>query len=364
MKPESQKNIPWAYLTFLILVVLINFALIAPYLLAIYFGWIIATVLTPLHHWLLKKKWNLKHAALFETFLSLFVIILPIAGFGFGLVRSLIRVVKPYAQSGLSMEQWMGKVYAFPLAQQAFDSQEEMTAFINDNSKTVMGNISGVLTGLLASTPAIALQIVLALLATYFILVDGKKFREWMSPRIPLPAETKAEFVRGLTDTAYSSFLSMLAAAIAQSMVVFIGFLVLGVPMPFLALGIAFVCAWFPIFGVTPVWVAAVVFLLVDHQTGKAIGMVGFGVIASLIDNVVRPWVLKGKADMHPLVSLVAIFGGIAYLGIPGVLVGPVLISFGIAFLRAWPSFSKQIGLAPGKTDGSETGQTLNISKE
>ncbi|MBC7396534.1 MAG: hypothetical protein H7333_03745, partial [Bdellovibrionales bacterium] len=59
-------------------------------------------------------------------------------------------------------------------------------------------------------------------------------------------------------------------------------------------------------------------------------------------------------ADMHPLVSLVAIFGGIAYLGIPGVLVGPVVASFGIAFLRVWPVFASEIGLFPAKKDKSE----------
>lgn len=354
MKLDTQKNIPWAFLVFLIVVLLINLTMIAPYLLAIYFGWIIATVLTPMQNRLIRKNWKPNYAALAGTFTALFTLIIPIVGFGFGMVKSLIRVIGPYTQSGINVEEWMGKIYSFPLAREAFDSQLEMTAFFNDNSKKAMGHLTTGLTSILSSAPAMVLQLVLALLAAYFILVDGKKLCEWMSPRVPLPAETKAEFVRGLNDIAFSSFLSMLAAAVAQSMIVFIGFLVLGVPMAFLALGVAFVFAWFPIFGVTPVWLAAVIFLVATDHIGKGIGMVGCGVMASLIDNVVRPWVLKGRADMHPLVSLVAIFGGIAYLGIPGVLVGPVVASFGIAFLRVWPVFASEIGLFPAKKDKSE----------
>ena len=345
MKSDEQRNIPWAYLAFLIIILLTNLTLVAPYLLAIYFGWIISVVLTPLQNWCLKKNWKQKHAALFGTLLSLFMLILPVVGFGFGLVKNLIRLIGPYTESGVNLDEWFGKLYEFPLVQKAFDNQQEMTAFVNEHSKKAMGQASHVLTGILSSAPELILQLVLTLLTTYFILIDGKKLAQWMSPRIPLPARTKAEFVKVLNDTAYSSFLSMLAAAVAQSMVVFAGFIILGVPLAFLALGVAFVFAWFPIFGVTPVWLTAVIYLFATGPVGKAIVMIIFGVVAGLIDNVIRPWVLKGRADMHPLVSLVAIFGGIAFLGIPGVLVGPVLISLGIAFLRLWPNFAPQVGM-------------------
>jgi predicted PurR-regulated permease PerM len=347
MSETNQKNIPWAFLTFLILILLLNLVMFAPYLLAIYFGWIISTVLHPMQERLEHKGWKPPRAALLGTLVALFTMVIPIGGFGYATVKNLANLIGPYTQSGVNVDRVIERVYSVPLAHRFFDDQNEMRAFVDDNSKKVIGSVAETLRGILATMPEMALQIVLALLTAYFILVDGKKLRNWMSPRIPLPIQTKAEFAKRLNDTAYSSFLSMLAAAVAQSLVVFVGFLILGVPFAPLALGLAFICAWFPIFGVTPVWVAGVIYLFVSDSPAKAVILIVFGVIAGLADNVVRPWVLKGRSDIHPLVSLVAIFGGIAYLGIPGVLVGPVVVAWAIEFLRIWPTFAEEVGLLP-----------------
>lgn len=344
---SSQRNIPRAFLVFLILIIAISFTMFAPYLLALYFGWIISTVLTPMHHRLVARGWKPSRSALLGTLIALFTMVLPIVGFGFATVKNLIKVIGPYAQSGFKIDDWLERIHTFPLIHRLFDDVGEMRAFADENSKKVLGAVADALRSILASTPETALQLVLALLAAYFILVDGKALGEWLSPRIPLPIRTKAEFSKRLTDTAYSSFLSMLAAATAQSLVVFVGFLVLGVPFAPLALGVAFVFAWFPIFGVTPVWISAVIYLFATGSVVKAIVMLGFGAIASLVDNVVRPWVLRGRADLHPLISLVAIFGAIKFLGIPGVLVGPVVVAWCIEFLRIWPTFAEEVGLLP-----------------
>ena len=138
----------------------------------------------------------------------------------------------------------------------------------------------------------------------------------------------------------------MMAAASVQALVVFVGFLVLGVPMAGLALGLAFVSAWIPIVGVTPVWLSAGLYLVIQQRYGAAIGMLIFGVAAGLVDNVVRPWVLKGRNDLHPLLSLISIFGGVYYFGIMGVLVGPVALACAIEFLTLWPEFADELGLS------------------
>lgn len=364
MSEESQKNIPWAFLILLIIILVLNLILFSPYLLALYFGWIISTLLQPLQDRLLRHGWKPSRAALLGTVTALFTMVLPIAGFGIATVKNLIRVIKPYTESGINVDFIIDRVYGLPLARQFFDDPDELRLFVDNNSKKMVGSVADILRNILASTPELVLQLVLALLAAYFILVDGKKLREWMSPRIPLPIQTKAEFSKRLNDTAYSSFLSMLAAATVQSLVVFIGFLVCGVPMAGLALGVGFVCAWFPIFGVTPVWGGAVIYLFAQGESGKAVIMLAFGAVASLVDNFVRPWVLKGRSDIHPLISLVAIFGGIAFLGIPGILVGPVLAAWAIEFLRIWPTFAQEVGLLPRELSAAVAARQQEDKKE
>jgi predicted PurR-regulated permease PerM len=80
--------------------------------------------------------------------------------------------------------------------------------------------------------------------------------------------------------------------------------------------------------------------------------MVVCGLMTGLVDNFVRSMILQGRSKMHPLVSLVAIFGGIGMFGIMGVFLGPILAAVLIALLQSWPEVGQRFGLLPGSTGG------------
>ena len=52
--------------------------------------------------------------------------------------------------------------------------------------------------------------------------------------------------------------------------------------------------------------------------------------LIGLSDNVVRPWVQSSQTRMHPLVTLISIFGGLQVLGAAGVFLGPVIAAIAI----------------------------------
>jgi predicted PurR-regulated permease PerM len=66
----------------------------------------------------------------------------------------------------------------------------------------------------------------------------------------------------------------------------------------------------------------------------------------------VRPLILQGRSKMHPLVSLVAIFGGIEMFGLIGIFLGPILAAVLIALLQLWPAVGQRFGLLPGAPGG------------
>ena len=55
---------------------------------------------------------------------------------------------------------------------------------------------------------------------------------------------------------------------------------------------------------------------------------------------------------MHPLVSLVTIFGGIEMFGIIGIFLGPILAAVLLALLQLWPAIGQRFGLLPGSKGG------------
>ncbi len=236
-----------------------------------------------------------------------------------------INAWAPLSSMGIRTEQWSAKV------------QEGM-----QNAAEV---ITASILAVMARLPDIVLQLVLAALTCYFLLLDGRRFMRWMRDKIPLDGNVRGQVVQSFENMAVATIWATLAAGAAQSAVLFFAFLVLGVPGAFLAAGATFIFAWIPILGSAPVWIVGAVYLYVQHAILKVVIMVVLGLLAGIVDNIIRPWVLKGRSDMHPLISLVAIFGGITIFGITGVFLGPILAAVTISLLQAWPGVARRFGL-------------------
>ena len=51
-------------------------------------------------------------------------------------------------------------------------------------------------------------------------------------------------------------------------------------------------------------------------------------VIVSSSDNLIKPLVLHGQSNLHPLLALLSVLGGVQALGPIGILVGPMVVVF------------------------------------
>jgi len=81
-------------------------------------------------------------------------------------------------------------------------------------------------------------------------------------------------------------------------------------------------------------WIGATLYLAGQSQLVAATIMLMGGIGTSLADNVVRPWVMKGPAKMHPFLALVSVFGAIHLLGPTGIFLGPIIAAVFVSFLR------------------------------
>jgi predicted PurR-regulated permease PerM len=55
-----------------------------------------------------------------------------------------------------------------------------------------------------------------------------------------------------------------------------------------------------------------------------------------LIDNVLKPLLMRSSVDVPTLIILVGVIGGLLAYGLIGVFLGPVIIALGYALFRAW----------------------------
>jgi predicted PurR-regulated permease PerM len=122
-----------------------------------------------------------------------------------------------------------------------------------------------------------------------------------------------------------SVILATVASGFVQSVVFGLACAVAGAPSAALIALIVFLASFIPLIGAAPVTFGVAFHeLLVGHQ-GGGIALLVFAVAVGLVDNLIRPIVLRGAGNLHPLLAFVGAFGGLQVLGFAGVFLGPIL---------------------------------------
>ncbi len=125
--------------------------------------------------------------------------------------------------------------------------------------------------------------------------------------------------------------------SLVQAVIVGIGFAITGLPNPLLWGAVTGVVSVLPMIGASLVWASGTLALFVSHRYGAALVLLFIGgVISSHVDNFIRPIVSHRVSRIHPLVTLVGAFAGIRYVGLPGVLLGPLALAYFFELLRAF----------------------------
>jgi predicted PurR-regulated permease PerM len=341
-------------LTFFLSMLLIGLALtlrmIGPYLLALITGGILALLANPLYAKLQSRNYSPKSAAALITVGIILLVIVPISVFATLAIKQGIAVAETVSMNNngsLSVESIFNQISQWPIVGRFIGSPAALERQARTWIQALGRTGTTVVLGVAANIPGLLLQLVLVCLACFFFLIDGKKFLSWTSDKIPLDGDVREQISNSFQNTTISVIWATLAAAAAQSTIILISFLLLGVPAAFLAAGATFIFAWIPILGSTPVWLSATLYLFFEDSVLKACLMLLAGSLTGVVDNFVRPLVLKGRSNMHPLVSLVAIFGGIKIVGIMGIFLGPILVAVVISILQIWPAVGNRFGLLP-----------------
>jgi predicted PurR-regulated permease PerM len=330
--------------------------MIGPYLLSIVMGAILALLFRPIFRFLLVRRLGVKWSALLTTLAIVFLVIGPLAGFAIRAVKQGIVVGEMIGDNpALSMNSIVQKLSDWGPIDALIKDPAALETQIRSTLKGGAQGASALVLKGAAQIPNILLQLVLTSLTCFFVLVDGRSFTNWMSDKIPLDSDVRRSLADSFRDTAISVIWATLAAAGGQALIIMLGYWILGIPNIFLAGGATFIFAWIPMIGCTPVWVVGALYLYFQGSIAKAIIMVVIGLVAGIADNFIRPIVLKDRSAIHPLVSLVAIFGGIQMFGLMGVFIGPIIVAILISLLDAWPEIGRKFGLNFRNEKMSET---------
>lgn len=131
-----------------------------------------------------------------------------------------------------------------------------------------------------------------------------------------------------LRETSYSAIFSSISTSLIQSVIVTGGAaILLDVDLAFVFI-VTFISSFIPVIGAAPIAFALAIYAWIKESPGASLGMAIVGTIAGIADNIARIYLLKiAKDKLHPFWSLLAIIGGIIVFGLPGLFLGPVVVS-------------------------------------
>ena len=176
---------------------------------------------------------------------------------------------------------------------------------------------------------SLTIGLLVMLFCVYYFLADGQNMIKAVTKLTPLDDKYVTQLFAEFGNLTRAIVLSMLLAAGAQGLLAGVGYFFAGVQHVFLLTLLTILFAMLPLVGATFVWGGAAAWLhFVDGRTAAALGLTIYCIIVvSLADNLVKPLVLQGKSNLHPLPALLSILGGVSALGPIGVFVGPMVMA-------------------------------------
>ncbi len=186
---------------------------------------------------------------------------------------------------------------------------------------------------LLGGLAGALLGFALVLLSMFFFYVEGEDIMEQLSILSPLPKRYDNEFRARFKDVIDATFRGQLFTGIAQGVMTGIGLAIAQVPGAGFWGAVAALLSLIPMVGAAAVWAPASIYLIISASMGarpwwQPIFMIVWGVLpVSLIDNIVRPWAMKGKAQLPAIPLLFSVLGGMQAFGIVGLVIGPLVFS-------------------------------------
>src|SRR5882672_4387757 len=175
----------------------------------------------------------------------------------------------------------------------------------------------------LGATAQLLVQAVLLMIAFYFLLLDGRRVVRWLAGVTPSPDEALA-IASHLARAARSVLSSLFLTALAQSGVATAGYLIARVPHAVFFGLLTFVAAFIPSIGTTIVALPVALLMLALGHPWAALFLALWGLlVVGLIDNVVKPLLIKGGVQLDAAFFFSALVAGGALSGPAGLIPGP-----------------------------------------
>jgi predicted PurR-regulated permease PerM len=346
MKPQHLFSL--FVLSLVLLCLYLLYRVLSPFLSPILWAVLLAIAFYPLFtrfQKALKKREIL--SALAMTTLVLFLIALPFTILTASLAAEVVEIyrkVEAMIESG-QLQAHLGRMGEVPALQWIWErtgrlldlSQFNPPALISKNLQQVSTFLFLQTTTILKGLSTFLVGFFFTLLSLYYLFKDGARLVLRLKQIFPLPAHERELFVRRLTEMIRATVYGGILIALVQGMLGGLAFWAVGISSPiFWGTAMAFL-SFIPVGGTALIWLPASIFLFVEGAWIKGVVLIAVGVLViSMVDNLLRPFLLSARTHIHPLLLFFSVLGGVDAFGLIGLVAGPLVVSLFLTLVEIY----------------------------
>jgi len=298
---------------------------LAPYASGLIGALVLYVVFQPLHAWLARRV-NTSLSAGVVVLLVLVLIVLPSALIVILLLDQAQSLASTVMQSSLLAKLSSVTLGTLDIGSQIAKAGEQLVSWMGQSAIRLLGSVTRMM-----------LNLTIALFCLYYLLLQPTGIWNELVRYVPFSPENVEKLRLRFQDVTKSTIIGTGVTALIQGTLVGLGFWLTGISNALFWSVVTVVFAILPVVGSGLVWGPAAVGLALDNRYGAAPSRGPLGVIAvGNVDLVVRPLIFRRWAQIHPLTTIVGAIGGVAYLGLLGLLIGPLALSYFFELLEMY----------------------------
>lgn len=199
--------------------------------------------------------------------------------------------------------------------------------WLMEQTTTIAGNV-----------PELVLSLFVFSIALYYFLTEARSIRLAFLRMEILDREELDEIISIIKKSSYRTLIVSAVIGTLQGAIVAFGALGFGYNEFILVFIITFFVSFIPVIGAAPVAFVLALISLINGSAGSALGLLIVGLVAGSVDNLVKPYLVSSsnESTVHPVVSLLAIVGAVIVYGIPGLLLGPILMELAVKIIHVF----------------------------
>lgn len=307
----------------------LSFFILKPIILSIALGFILAFIFAPIYNFFYRVTKMQNFSAFLICILLILILVVPLWLFTPTIIKQSFKIYESVQK--IDFVSLLKNIFPSVFASDQFSQEvgSMIQSFINKSLNSFLNSMASVV----LNFPTLMLQFLVVIFTMFFVLRDGDLLAVYLESLLPFSEDVKKKFFKSSRDITKAILYENIIVGIIQGLILGIGFFLFGVPNALVLTLLGMVVGVLPVLGPMLLWVPVLIFLMVKGDNVAVLGILFVGLLSSNIDNILRPWLVSRRTKVHTTVILIGMIGGLLYLGVLGLILGPLVLSYLIIVL-------------------------------